>query len=349
MKALVKDLLRKEVTYAGPLIGLEIEVEGEDLPNQVKGWRVEHDGSLRGENREYVFPEPCTIEQAEVLLKQLNLAVLRSNATIKDTGYAGIHCHVNVGDLDWRALIRFASYWYVLEELLLRWSGETRTDNLFCMSLSAARHPLMYLREAIPAGNLRMLESDDIRYAALNWKALPQYGSLEFRSMRSTLERKDILTWCKILLELREQALIERPLDWIVANPSILGKAFVKELLPTMHAEIDHHADVEQCLIEGVRNIQCFLLSLEEEKVDRAWDSSLREAEKEAEHRAKIREALGEVKRGKPFPGAANAAVGFGEVFIERDLRVMANFGEFMAQRVPVPPPEFGDEPEEDL
>lgn len=307
MNVKVKDLLRKPVTYEGALIGLEVEVEGDNLPNQVKGWRVENDGSLRGENREYVFPEPKTIGQAEELLKQLNLQILRSGSVIKDTGYAGIHCHVNVGDMEWRQLVRFASYWYVLEELLLRWSGELRTDNLFCMPLSAAKLPLEYMKEAITTGSLKTFESDEIRYAALNWKALPQYGSLEFRSMRSTLERKDILTWCKILLELREQALIERPLDWIISNPSILGKGFIKELLPTMHEEIDHYPDVEDALIEGVRNIQYFLVFLDEEKVDKVWDrtakamaETTRKLEAVKEHLA--RDAAAAPQRVRPIP-----------------------------------------------
>lgn len=261
-----------EKGYQGPYIGIEIEVEGSRLPVDVKGWRCERDGSLRGESMEYVLPVPLLIADAEMALKQLNLVFLRMKSEVEDTGYAGIHIHVNVGDMNVMQLVRYALAYYTIEELALRWCGEDRVGNLFCLGLKAAGHPLRVFKDAVEQAQLRALHSDDIRYAALNFKALSEYGSFEFRSMRSTLDRATILKWAKMLLELRAFALEDRPLDWFMVNVSQRGRDVLKTMLPTCYDMFFEMDGVEEILRDSVRHTQLFVASFDEERAKDNWE-----------------------------------------------------------------------------
>lgn len=263
--------LRRTRGYEGPVIGVEIEVEGARLPNIVKGWRCEHDGSLRGESMEYVLPEPLLMADVETQLKHLNLAFLKNKTEVFDTGYAGIHIHVNVGDLEPMQLLRFILAYYTIEELALRWCGEDRQGNLFCLGLRAANAPLLYLQRAMEEASLGIVRSDDIRYAALNFKALADYGSLEFRSMRSTLDRKEILDWAGMLAELREFAFKDLRLDWFLHAVSAKGKDVLKDLLPNNYKMFYDMEGASDALRDAVRNYQLFLTTLDVDKMDKMW------------------------------------------------------------------------------
>lgn len=271
MQKLVKHLLRKG-GIDGPLVGIEIEVEGQNLPTQVKGWNCTHDGSLRGENVEYVLAKPSTREEAVTCLKQLNLAFMRKSPVVADTGYAGIHVHINVGDLTWRQLLRFLSFYYVLEPLFIEWSGDNRKDNLFCLPIVAADLPLLHLQAFLRDAAVPALATDDIRYAALNLKALSDYGSVEFRSLRSTLDRKVIISWMDMLLTLREKALEERPLTWIAEALSEQQGGLVSHLLgEELAKELDFVQDPVNKMYESLRKIQTLLYTLPEAAIDKRW------------------------------------------------------------------------------
>lgn len=273
MQRKIKDLLRGG-GLDGPLVGIEVEVEGDNLPTQVKGWNCTADGSLRGENVEYVLAVPSVIEEVENCLKHLNLAFLRKKSKVRDTGYAGIHVHVNVGDLTWRQLVRFVSFYYVIEPLLMEWAGEDRVDNLFCLPISAADYPLICFQHFLNLADPVALATDDIRYSALNFKALPQYGSIEFRALRSTLDRGVILNWAKVLLKLREKALEERPLSWIMEQLSSQREALLTELLgEELAAHFKDFKDVGIRMLESGRIVQHLLFTLREDVIDKTWES----------------------------------------------------------------------------
>ena len=61
----IGELIGKPSDKDVPLFGVEIEVEGTSLPNNVKGWAVVPEGSLRpvdGEQgKEYIFNRPYTL------------------------------------------------------------------------------------------------------------------------------------------------------------------------------------------------------------------------------------------------------------------------------------------------
>src|SRR5574341_1811147 len=75
-------------------IGIEVETEGNFLPNVVPSWNIKHDGSLRGNSKEYVLKAPCSRIKAKEKLDLLYDA-LKVNG-IDDSKRCGVHIHLNV-------------------------------------------------------------------------------------------------------------------------------------------------------------------------------------------------------------------------------------------------------------
>ena len=190
-------------------VGIEIEVEGKNLPKHFeKYWRVEADGSLRGEdNAEYVLEKPLTIKQAKLALSHLNMQYKKHQAVVDDTVRAGVHVHINVQQLNIVELYNYMTLYLILEELLVKFCGPYREGNLFCLRACDAEWLLFRLSEAARSRQFRrVLTDDNLRYGSMNVKALGTYGSLEFRAMRGTRDLNLIHKWATILLDLREAA-----------------------------------------------------------------------------------------------------------------------------------------------
>jgi len=188
-------------------VGIEIEVEGRHLPMRVKYWNTEEDGSLRGlETAEYVLKKPSTLVEAEMALKELEDAYVLKDTVVDDSVRAGVHVHINSQDLTIIELYNFITLYIVLEELLVKFCGEFREGNLFCLRSSDADTVIRELQAAARSGDFMRLVTDNLRYSSMNLKALGVYGSLEFRAMRGTRDLGLILQWARILLNLREVA-----------------------------------------------------------------------------------------------------------------------------------------------
>lgn len=195
-------------------LGVEIEVEGDDLPrNELGYWRQEKDGSLRGESAEFVLRKPLTKEALVKALSELDEAYKEYGSKVHDSIRAGVHVHVNVQELTKLQLFNFVTVYLLLEDLLVKWCGESRQGNLFCLRCRDAEAWLQLLENAIQFDTLDILKNDHIRYASINLKALCQYGSLEFRSMRGTRDLELIKTWAFMLHDLRDYSMLyENPL-----------------------------------------------------------------------------------------------------------------------------------------
>lgn len=189
-------------------IGVEIEVEGKRLPRLDKYWRNEHDGSLRGEeNMEYVLQKPGTLKEVREALDYLDNAYKKNKSVVDDTVRAGVHIHVNCQELTMCQLYSFFCVYMILEEMLVKFCGEHREGNLFCLRIKDADYTLSCIRRAMLTKDFRQIfHNDDLRYSAMNVKALGDYGSLEFRTMRGTRDLDLIYTWAEILFNLREYA-----------------------------------------------------------------------------------------------------------------------------------------------
>lgn len=232
-------LLGRDLPLSGS-VGLEIEVEGVSLPKvQDKIWRTEGDGSLKtDEAYEYVLKKPVSYTQIAKAIDQLGNKL--SDSTIFESERAGVHVHINVQHDTVASLGTFICTYYMFETVLLNFCGQKRAGNLFCLRLQDADAPIDYLLRALKGDRFDVgsLHTDKLRYASLNLKALPTYGSLEFRGMRSTGDFKQLKIWVAMLLKLRS---FSRRID----DPSKLLEAYQymndEVLVKSIFGKYSHH------------------------------------------------------------------------------------------------------------
>ena len=227
--------------FTSKSVGVEIEMEGTDLPPELKHWRKEHDGSLRGEGSEYVFRQPYPYEKALDALSEMQMALSKYETKVEDSGRAGVHVHVNVRDMNVDQINTFISLYLLFEDTLMDFCGPDRVGNLFCLRAKDAEELLFALERCMREGEYRAVARDEYRYASINCKAIHQYGSLEFRGMRSTSEMGVLIDWIDILLALKELAVVLGSRDKIPAlvqgkTPTDVGVAvFGRKLMSKLN------------------------------------------------------------------------------------------------------------------
>lgn len=188
------------------LLGVEVEVEGINLPYLDGDWRTENDHSLRGESREYVMREPRSLADTHSVLENLGAALNAEGTEFIESVRAGVHVHLNVQDLTIVEMYNLMTIYYIVEYILVHYCGETREGNLFCLRATDAEYQINVVEQAVKKKSLNILGDDIIRYSALNLCSLSKYGSLEFRAMRSTKDFSVLHTWCNMIAHLKELA-----------------------------------------------------------------------------------------------------------------------------------------------
>lgn len=253
--------LREQVLTKGE-VGIEIEIEGDNLPSGDaigRKWRREHDGSLRPspDAAEYVFRKPLTVGEATKALQEMQEVFTQQRTTDVNSGRAGVHVHVNCQDLRIHELANFISLYLILEELLVRFCGDDRIGNLFCLRVADAEYLLTALEEAFREGQLHILDSDEFRYASMNVRSLFQYGSLEFRAMRSTIDMSVIDKWMRMLVHLRDVAKeYEDPSHIMYAISNEGANDFCRRVLGEFADDLIDMGGCEFEVMQSMRNVQ---------------------------------------------------------------------------------------------
>lgn len=187
-------------------IGLEIETEttaAYEIP-KFSFWGVHADGSLRGFGQEYVLKQPLEFETSFIEALAEFKDKTKGIPFIEDSITTSVHVHLNFLNDDFIVLGNFLTIYAFVENILIRYSGDDRLSNLFCLPICDAEetyHNILQVVNALPKkkyGNLRF-EVDNTKYGALNLSALVRYGSLEIRSFRGTTDTDLIRTWVGVL------------------------------------------------------------------------------------------------------------------------------------------------------
>ncbi len=184
------------------LIGVEVEMEANDLlPDPVDKWVMHGDGSLRGNYQgEYVLRTPATFGKCEASIKELYDRFEAEHSQINPSGRCGVHIHLNVQPWEEEKVFNFITVYLMLEELLVNWCGHDRSGNMFCLRASDAQELITSLVNDKEKGLFNAtIEADANRYASINLEALPKYGSLEFRAMRTPYHPDKIVEWINYL------------------------------------------------------------------------------------------------------------------------------------------------------
>lgn len=238
--------------------GIEIETEGTRIPQvDTPFWKSEQDASLRGEAWEYVLRKPIKFGKEAEALAELKEQWTEAKARVKNSPNAGVHVHINCSDLTVVQLYNYISLYLVVEELLINKCGADRIGNLFCLRASDAEYLIDMLSESVRSQDLRILHTDDLRYASINVKALGDYGSLEFRAWRSDGDLEAVAWWCRLLQHLKALARkIDNPAQ-IVADVSALGSyGFYQQILGPFAKDVEWDEQFEIAISDSVRRVQ---------------------------------------------------------------------------------------------
>jgi hypothetical protein len=214
-------------------IGIEIELEGRHLPIVNDGvWLTAEDGSLKGgkEAHEYVLGKPVALENFRTTLE--GLVGYFSASKVDNSIYAGTHLHINVQDITTKQLINFICAFIVLEEILVDWCGPTRAGNHFCLRSGDARWLIEKIRKIILEEKIQDVNHDNLRYSAINLKSVAKYGSLEFRTLDSTLDVERMVKWANVLTRIRDESIKYESPDMLLKAISSGGMSgFVQNML----------------------------------------------------------------------------------------------------------------------
>lgn len=241
-------------------VGIEIEVEGESLPRiDTPAWKSEQDNSLRGESYEYVLRKPVPFDKTKQVLEEMGAHWKESNAIIKNSPNAGVHVHINCSDLTITQLYNYIGLYLVVENLLISKCGEHRVGNLFCLRASDAEYLIDMLVDSVKEQDLKLLHTDDLRYASINVKALGDYGSLEFRAWRSDGDLKGIQWWCELLQHLKVLAkTVDNPSQIVSDVSELRPEGFYKRILGPFSKDFPWKESYDNDISDSVRRVQQF-------------------------------------------------------------------------------------------
>ena len=115
------------------------------------------------------------------------------------------------------------------------------------------------MHRAAVAGSFRDMQRNTWRYGALNMTSLSKYGSLEFRSLGTPSDVREVEAWVKILLSIFDAAGTFEKGTSMIEDVSIMGASrFLSRVLgdmaPVLLSRVD--INVPSALMEGVRQAQ---------------------------------------------------------------------------------------------
>jgi hypothetical protein len=194
-------------------VGIEVEVEFEEntsiMTQGVGPWLAKEDGSLR-HGMEYISRAPFKVGST---LKDKVVALTNELAKFKvvtNSPRTSVHNHVNVLDKTPVEILTAACAYWLVEQPLVQFCGpETRVRNHFCLRLVDAEgmyKRLLYDLTGSKGTVFASINADTMKYSALNLACLRTLGTLEFRSMRGSVDPDLITLWATGCYELVERA-----------------------------------------------------------------------------------------------------------------------------------------------
>lgn len=205
-----------ELVDSSVLVGVEIEVENCGslaYPHWSFLWRSETDNSLRDNGIELVSV-PMKGEQIQYAV---NMIPLMLRDTVRFSPRTSIHVHMNVRDMSPEDVAKMTLVYLTVEKLLFRFAGEYREKNIFCVPLYALGmlDNLFHQLNGLDKKVLNRIQSQELRYSAMNFEPLFSFGTVEFRHLGGTRDANSIMAWLNMLMRIRRYALQKTMSDLI--------------------------------------------------------------------------------------------------------------------------------------
>lgn len=252
-------------------VGIEIEVEGKNLPGLTKEpppvpWVYKADHSLRGEETgEYVLSAPVMFKDVPQTLNKLWSAFESCKTVLNDSNRTSVHIHLNCQRWYLNRLAAFAAMHFILEEVLTEWCGEHRVGNMFCLRAKDAEAIITWLKAFVQNDGTSGLP-DGLHYSGLNVHALAKFGSVEIRTLRGVPDPNVIQDWVAIYERIYNlSGEFKDPTeicDWFSAEGPT---AFFERILGPVGQKVRNgismsHEEISDSMYAGVRRAQdiCF-------------------------------------------------------------------------------------------
>ncbi len=244
-------------------IGLEIECEGLNLfTAPIQWWNAHNDGSLRSYNQhppiEYVLKEPLKRDQLDSAFAYLSAKLKSSGSVVVDSPRTSVHVHVNCQKMTIKQAINYILCYLIVEDFLVEFCGHDRVGNLFCLRAKDASYFTHMLVQGIRSDDYSLVTSNEYRYMSCNVASLKKFGSLEFRSMKGTVDFKLISEWIDLLLYIKEQSLtFDNPQEIIRYFDSEGVDGVLRKILPDeWYARFKHHPEKTKIVWDNVRAVR---------------------------------------------------------------------------------------------
>lgn len=183
------------------IIGIEVEVENVKSidPNITLGfWRVDEDGSLRNNGREFIS-SPLRSGYIEPALNHLFAGI---NADVDFSPRTSIHIHLNARTFTPENLCAFVMAYMAVENLLFKFAGNNRRSNIYCVPIQDTA-----IFDKLPKEwglrTLDLIRRSWSKYTALNLVPLADKGTVEFRHMPGTSDIKRLMVWISMIQKLK--------------------------------------------------------------------------------------------------------------------------------------------------
>lgn len=205
----------------GLYTGLELEVEGlsrriRELMETPAGWNIKGDGSLRNGGVEYVLDKPSIGKNLEAKITSLETFMEHLTTNQKRAPFynwrTSLHVHLNFSDKTFAELFSLVMVYLIFERLLMKYCGEEREENIFCVPFYKSTQYQTLLEHFFDKGQFTFTEEN--KYCALNLHCLRSFGSIEFRMHQGTHNSEDIIRWLNILYSMvnKSKDLLDREL-----------------------------------------------------------------------------------------------------------------------------------------
>jgi hypothetical protein len=193
-----RDGKAQPITAADPqlLYGVELEIERANADWVIPGMTMTPDNSLRYGGLEYITV-PMSVSVLNSVLERFF-----ERAKVTEYNYSercSVHVHANCHDLTLDQLATVVLLYQTFERLLYRFVGAERDKNIFCVPWHETQLTwsiINDLKEGVKAFHTFKRWQ---KYTGLNLLPLTGYGTIEFRQMPGTGDRKKIIDWCNII------------------------------------------------------------------------------------------------------------------------------------------------------
>lgn len=192
-------------------------------------WEIERDGSLRGGSLGWEIKTVRGGMPFDAVSRALNdLYPLLTGCS--GVWRAAVHVHVDCTDLTHLQRVYVMCLAYAMDESIFKLVGEERRESNFCVPLANKRwHVLNFISDYAENGSI--LDSHGYgKYSSINASSLRNFGTIEFRHMRTPSTGDSISSVTEALEQIRRYAMIAH--DIVDAVRYTEGTMRIDEVLP---------------------------------------------------------------------------------------------------------------------